>query len=237
MVIMLCFHRMVITKDPVENLYFCYVNIGWMGIALAAAAMFPDPSGSGLPSASSLIITVYVGRSIFGNSVSASLLKEGVTSHKDKILGVLKAPLIIALIIGLVLMLFGEEISKYGKDVFIVLKFIMSFFGMAVLGMWLERSTIRFKDLVGSIPNYAMRTVGFLIMTTIFIFVSEYLHLEPITANKPALYMLCLLPPAANLVILETYYWGTGESATIIACDTCISIVTMGVYALLLWFL
>lgn len=131
---MLCFHRMVITKDPVKNLCFCYVNIGCIGIPLGTA-MFPDPSGSGLPTASSLIITVYVGGSIFGNSVSASLLQEGVTSHKDKILGVLKAPPIIALIIGLLLMPFGEEISKYGKDVFIALKFIMSFFGMAVLGM------------------------------------------------------------------------------------------------------
>lgn len=74
-------------------------------------------------------------------------------------------------------------------------------------------------------------------MMTAFIFVGEYLHLELITANKPALYMLCLLHPAANLVILETYYRSTGESAKIIACDTCISIVTLGVYALLLWFL
>jgi hypothetical protein len=34
--------------------------------------------------------------------------------------------------------------------------------------------------------------------------------------NPAVLYLFCLLPPAANIIVLETHYLGTGRSATVL---------------------
>ncbi|MCK5820040.1 MAG: hypothetical protein KAH18_12560 [Psychromonas sp.] len=43
--------------------------------------------------------------------------------------------------------------------------------------------------------------------------------------------MLCLLPAAANIIILETHYKGTGDSATRISVETILSIGVIAIYA------
>ncbi|MCM5704030.1 hypothetical protein [Larsenimonas salina] len=42
-----------------------------------------------------------------------------------------------------------------------------------------------------------------------------------------------LLPPAANIVVLETFYLNTGTSAQRIASSTLVSLIMLGVLALL----
>lgn len=223
MTIMMSFHRWLITKDPIKNLCFCYLNIGWLGLPIATTLFGPL--------ASTLIITTYVGSSIFGNSVSAGMLQENSTP-KTRMIQILRAPPVIALIIGILLIPVGDELAKYGDWVFTALKFIMSFFGMAVLGMWLAHSRIRLQDLLRCIPDFVFRGVVMLVMMYALILFGEYVQIPLITENKPTLYMMCLLPPAANLVILETHYLRTGRSAPIVACETCISIVALGIFAL-----
>ena len=66
---------------------------------------------------------------------------------------------------------------------------------------------------------------------TCFIYIAGLLKLELVAANKPALYMLCLLPPAANIIVLETHYCRTGRSAGLIACGTLLSLSMIAVYA------
>lgn len=62
------------------------------------------------------------------------------------------------------------------------------------------------------------------------------LGISLVMENMPTLYLLCLLPPAANIIVLETHYLKSGRSASLIACGTCLSIVAIGVYAaVVLW--
>ena len=58
-----------ITKDTVKRLCFCYLNIGWLALPVASTVW-----GDG---AARLLIAVYTGSSIFGNSVGAGLLSNG----------------------------------------------------------------------------------------------------------------------------------------------------------------
>ncbi|WP_234480085.1 hypothetical protein [Erwinia sp. S38] len=55
--------------------------------------------------------------------------------------------------------------------------------------------------------------------------------IQILTDNAAKLYLFCLLPPAANIIVLETHYLGTGRSAKAISCGTCISIVAIAIYA------
>ena len=48
------------------------------------------------------------------------------------------------------------------------------------------------------------------------------------------MFLLFCLPPAANIVALETHYQGTGISAKYIASGTIVSCVVVSLYALLL---
>ena len=48
------------------------------------------------------------------------------------------------------------------------------------------------------------------------------------------MFLLFCLPPAANIVALETHYQGTGMSAKYIASGTIISCVVVSIYGLLL---
>lgn len=60
---------------------------------------------------------------------------------------------------------------------------------------------------------------------TCFIYIAGLLKLELVAANKPALYMIYILPPAANIIVLETYDCHTGKSAGLTACgSTCFRI-------------
>ncbi|ECQ0328475.1 permease, partial [Salmonella enterica] len=49
------------------------------------------------------------------------------------------------------------------------------------------------------------------------------------------LYLFCFLPPAANIIVLETHYMGTGRSARTISCGTCISIIAITIYSVVIF--
>ena len=82
----------VFTKDPVQNLCFCYLNIGWLGLPIAST-LFGD-------GAAMVIIAAYVGSSLFGNSVGVGLMASG-ENMATRLRQTLKAPPVWALLVGI----------------------------------------------------------------------------------------------------------------------------------------
>lgn len=210
------------TSDPVQNLCFCYLNIGWLGLPVVDT-LFGD-------GAAMVIIAAYVGSSLLGNSVGVGLMAHG-QNPRERIRQTLQAPPVLALLIGLVMIPFGPQLEAYGKPVYEVLKFLMSFLGMAVLGIWLSETQICAADFRKALLPFALRAVGYFTLISLFIIVCKRLEIGLVLENKPALYLLCFLPPAANIVVLETHYLHRGRSASLIACGTCLSIVAISIYA------
>ena len=62
----------------------------------------------------------------------------------------------------------------------------------------------------------------------------RYLAIPNIEQYIGVMFLLFCLPPAANIVALETHYQGTGTSAKYIASGTIISCVVVSIYGLLL---
>lgn len=88
------------TRDPVQNLCFCYLNIGWLGLPVAGT-LFGD-------GAAMVIIAAYVGSSLFGNSVGVGLMAHG-QNLKARIRQTMQAPPVWALLVGLVMIPFGPQ--------------------------------------------------------------------------------------------------------------------------------
>ncbi|WP_038906629.1 AEC family transporter [Dickeya oryzae] len=215
------------TRDPVQNLCFCYLNIGWLGLPVAGS-LFGD-------GAAMVIIAAYVGSSLFGNSIGVGLMAQG-QCWQTRLRQTLQAPPVWALAVGLATMPLAPQLEVYGKSAYDVLKFLMSFLGMAILGIWLSTTTIRATDFRQALWPFACRAGVFFILVSALIALCEPLGISLVTENKPTLYLLCLLPPAANIIVLETHYLKSGRSTSLIACGTCLSIVAIGVYAaVVLW--
>jgi hypothetical protein len=222
MSLMLLISRLV-TKDPVQNLCFCYLNIGWLGLPVASSLF-----GNG---AAMIFIAAYVGSSLFGNSVGVGLLVKGA-DLRARIRETLKAPPVWSLATGILLSPFSDVIASQGHAAYAVLKFLMSFTGMAILGIWLSETPVRISDFRQALLPFIGKALGLFVLLSGFILVCTHWQIDLVSQNRAALYMICLLPPAANIVVLETHYLQTGRSASMIACGTVLSIIAVGIYAL-----
>jgi len=211
----------VFTRDPVQTLCFCYLNIGWLGLPIAST-LFGD-------GAAMVIIAAYVGSSLFGNSVGVGLMAHG-QDLKTRLRQTLQAPPVWALLLGLACIPFGKQIEHYAKPVYDVLKFLMGFLGMAILGIWLSATPLKTSDFKQALQPFAARLFTVSVLITLFILICQHYDIALVTENKPALYLIGLLPPAANIIVLETYYMKSGRSASMIACGTCLSIIAIGLY-------
>ena len=102
---------------------------------------------------------------------------------------------------------------------------------MAVLGIWLSKTTISMGDFRLELRPFFTRLVVFAVLVSLLLLIANQFNASLITQNPATLYLLCLLPPAANIIVLETHYLGTGNSARAISCGTCISIVVIALYS------
>ena len=189
------------SADAVEQLCFFYLNIGWLSLPIVAT-VWGD-------SAATAVLSLYIGNSLFGNSIGAGMLINNGAAKVD-IKRTLKSPPVAALIIGIICIPFGDSIKLYLPPLYRILKLVMSILGMGVLGMWLAKIKLEIKDLKLTLKLAIMRALTVCCLMTLFIFIAGLLHLGLITANKQALYMICILPPAANIIVLETHYCHTG---------------------------
>lgn len=220
MSIMLLISR-VSTNDPIKNLCFCYLNIGWLGLPLIAV-FFGD-------SAATMAIAAYVGSSLFGNSIGVGLMTKH-QSLRERIIQTLSAPPVWSLIIGLACLPLKAYIEEHFTGIYVISKFLMSFLGMTVLGIWLAKAPLKRQDFRIALNQFAYRFFTMFLLCTAFIFICQYYGISLVTENKAALYLICLLPPAANIIVLETHYMQSGRSASFIACGTCISFFALFVY-------
>lgn len=207
------------TRDPVRNLCFCYLNIGWLGLPVATS-LFGD-------GAATVVIAAYVGSSLFGNSVGAGLMSgAGPAPWRQT----LQAPPVWALLVGLALWPFGSALAPL-QPAYGAAKFLMSFLGMAILGIWLAQTPLRASDLRDALAPAAARAVAMVASVTAFVAFAQAHGLTLVAQNREALYLLAMLPPAANIVVLETHYLRSGRSASAIAAGTCLSVVVIAVFA------
>jgi len=220
MTVMLLISR-VSSRDPIQNLCFCYLNIGWLGLPVAST-FFGD-------GAAMVIIAAYVGSSLFGNSVGVGLMMED-NNLKSRILQTVQAPPVLALLIGVACMPFKDQIEEFFVPAYEILKWTMGFLGMTILGIWLAKSSLKTQDFKIAIIQFTARSLTMFLLLSLFIVVCGYYDISLVTENKATLYLICLLPPAANIIVLETHYLKSGRSASMLACGTCISIVAIFIY-------
>jgi predicted permease len=214
------------SNDPINNLCFCYLNIGWLGLPLITV-FFGDQ-------AAMVAIAAYVGSSLFGNSIGVGLMTKH-QSLKERVVQTLSAPPVWSLIIGLACLPLRIYIEEYFTAVYAISKFLMSLLGMTVLGIWLAKAPLKRQDFRTAIIQFAYRFSAMFLLCTVFIFICKYYEISLVTDNKAALYLICLLPPAANIIVLETHYMKSGRSASLIACGTCISFVALFVYIFVMY--
>ena len=205
--------------NPVSTLCFSYLNIGWLGLPVAAS-LFGNQ-------AAAIFISAYIGSSIVGNSLGAWLL----TGIRFNIRKLIQMPPVIALIIGCILLPLGKQIRELDL-IYSLAKFLMSFLGMAILGMWLTKSKITLTDIRNTIQIFLKKAAAYFCILSALLGLACLYRQNLILENTAALYLFCLLPPAANIIVLETHYLGTGYSVKPISCGTCISIIAIGIYTL-----
>lgn len=213
--------------DAVENLCFCYLNIGWLGLPIAGALL-----GN---AAATVILSAYIGSSIFGNSVGVGVMSPH-ESWSKRVISLLKAPPIIALAIGIVCVPIGPDLAIIAEPIYSVMKFLMSFFGMAILGVWLSQSTFNINGFKKSLVEFLSRSLIMSGIVYLLVILCSYFDFKIVSQNSLVLYLICLLPPAANIIVLETHYMKSGRSATMIAWGTCISLCAITFFILTIFY-
>ena len=237
-----------ITRDPVQKLAFVYLNAGLFGIPVVAGFWGEE--------AVRVYIGAYIGNSIMGNILGTSLLRGGsgvdprvgesnapdaqATKSRGGTLrtvlrGLRTSPPVIAVVIGLLCLPAGSFLSQYGAGFYRVLTWIFSFIGLIVLGMWLGAAKLHRADLTQALRWAVLRVVLVSVYSVGILTAAHWMHthtgvhLDQLLAHPQVLFILGVLPPAANIVILETHYRHKGTAAPIIASG---AVVSLGMIAL-----
>ena len=226
--VILFFLFLVLSKDRLQSLCFSYTNMAWLGFPIAMALFGSENSAAMIP--------LYIGVSIFGNSWAVI----SVSSEPQSLLTILKkmlsSPPVIALMIAAIIRCF--DVQQFQSQLWIEwiyegAKWCMSFAGMCVLGMWLRKTRVSKQDLVRSTHVALLKLCSGLALCG---FAYDVLPIPHINDYLGVMFLLFCLPPAANIVALETHYHGTGVSAKYIASGTMVSVVICVLYGVVLHF-
>lgn len=215
-----------VLKDKLRVLCLSYLNGAWLGFPFALAIFGPE--------ASSTIVALYIGGSLFGNICAVMAVSETQQDPKFILKNVLLSPPVIALSIAAVLSFWdfsAWENHQFVQLIYQINKVLVTFSGMCILGMWLSKVSIGWVDLKQSLILIFSRM---LIAVLLCIGAYYWLPIPHIVLIYAIMLMFFLLPPAANIVALETHYQGTGHSAKYIASGTIASAILIGLYGLLL---
>ena len=212
-------------KDRIQALCASYLNMAWLGFPFAFAVF-----GA---AASSPMVALYVGGSIFGNLCAIMALsteRQSVSMIVRKLGG---SPPIIALGIAAVLSLWDlseYQFTAWVQTIYAIDKWLMTFAGMCILGMWLSKIRIHFQDVWLSFQVNLLKFIFGSICCFVAYLILPIPHQTTLFA---IMLMFFLLPPAANIVALETHYLRSGISAQYIAAGTIVSCITIGIFAML----
>ena len=232
-----------ITRDPVQKLAFVYLNAGLFGIPVVAGFWGEE--------AVRVYIGAYIGNSIMGNILGTSLLRGGsgvdpmagesnvpdprATRSRSETLhtvlrGLRTSPPVIAVVVGLLCLPAGSFLSVHGAGFYRVLTWIFSFIGLIVLGMWLGAAKLHRADLTRA-AGWAFLRAGLVSVYSVGVLAfarwvhdAAGVHFDQLLAHPQVLFLLAVLPPAANIVILETHYRHEGTAAPVIAAGAAVSV-------------
>ncbi|OTG84010.1 AEC family transporter [Acinetobacter sp. ANC 4648] len=221
------FAFLAISKDRLASLCFSYTNMAWLGFPIAIALF-----GSEISSA---MIALYIGISIFGNTWAVTSVSSEAQSFKEIIKKVMQSPPVIALFIALIFR--GLDFQSLHNHqwidrIYSIAKWGMSFAGMCVLGMWLRNTRVDRYDLLQSFKVAGLKLLCGVILCGL---AYQFLPIPYIHEYIGVMFLLFCLPPAANIVALETHYQGTGISAKYIASGTIVSCGICFLYGLILY--
>lgn len=235
------------TNDPVQRLALVYLNAGIFGIPVVASFWGEE--------AVRLYVGAYIGNSVMGNILGTSLMRretntDGLTTsrskptrkavtHKAAVGTVLRSLLtnrpIIAVAIGLICLPAGPFLNTHAAGIYRLITWVFSFVGLMVLGMWLSTARLHRTDLTQALRWAVLRVVLVSLYSVGILTAAHWMHthtgvrLEQLLAHPQVLFILGVLPPAANIVILETHYRHEGTAAPIIASG---AVVSLGMIAL-----
>ncbi len=232
-----------ITGDPVQKLAFVYLNAGLFGIPVVAGFWGEE--------AVRVYIGAYIGNSIMGNILGTSLLRGdskadsrvGESNAPDAratkrpsgtlrtvLRGLSTSPPVIAVAVGLLCLPAGPILSQHGAGFYRVLTWVFSFIGTIVLGMWLGASKLHRADLTRA-AGWALLRAGHVSVYSVGVLAfarwahdAAGVHFDQLLAHPQVLFILAVLPPAANIVILETHYRHEGTAAPVIAAGAVVSV-------------
>lgn len=236
-----------ITRDPVQKLAFVYLNAGLFGIPVVAGFWGEE--------AVRVYIGAYIGNSVMGNILGTSLMRretntDGLTTGRAKptrkavtrkatVGAVLRSLLtnrpIIAVAIGLICLPAGPFLNTHAAGIYRLITWVFSFVGLMVLGMWLSTARLHRTDLKQAARWALLRVVLVSIYSVGILTAAHWMHthtgvhLDQLLAHPQVLFILGVLPPAANIVILETHYRHEGTAAPVIAAG---AVVSVGMIAL-----
>ena len=230
------------TNDPVQRLALVYLNAGIFGIPVVASFWGEE--------AVRLYVGAYIGNSVMGNILGTSLMRretntDGLTTSRTKptqkaaVSAVLRSLLtnrpIVAVAIGLICMPTGPFLNTYAAGIYRLITWVFSFVGLMVLGMWLSTARLHRTDLKQAL-GWAVLRVVLVSVYSVGILTAAYwmhthtgVHLDQLLAHPQVLFILGVLPPAANIVILETHYRHEGTASPVIAAG---AVVSLGMIAL-----
>ena len=235
------------TNDPVQRLALVYLNAGIFGIPVVASFWGEE--------AVRLYVGAYIGNSVMGNILGTLLMRretntDGLTTSRAKptrkavtrkatVGAVLRSLLtnrpIIAVAIGLICLPAGPFLNTHAAGIYRLITWVFSFVGLMVLGMWLSTARLHRTDLKQAARWALLRVVLVSIYSVGILTAAHWMHthtgvhLEQLLAHPQVLFILGVLPPAANIVILETHYRHEGTAAPIIASG---AVVSLGMIAL-----
>ena len=236
------------TNDPVQRLALVYLNAGIFGIPVVAGFWGEE--------AVRVYIGAYIGNSIMGNILGTSLLRGGSKTEagvgegnapdaraarsrggtlRTVLRGLRTSPPVIAVVVGLLCLPAGPILSQHGAGFYRVLTWVFSFIGMIVLGMWLGAAKLHRADLTRA-AGWALLRAGLVSVYSVGVLAlarwahdTAGVHFDQLLAHPQVLFILAVLPPAANIVILETHYRHEGTAAPVIAAG---AVVSVGMIAL-----
>ena len=224
----LFFFYLQLSRDRLASLCFSYTNMAWLGFPIAIAIFGAEHS--------MVMIPLYIGVSIFGNSWAVTSVSSTPQSKTFLLKKMLSSPPVIALLLSGLIRCF--DVQHFQNDLVVewmytLAKWGMSFAGMCVLGMWLRNTKVNVDDLITSSKLAVLKMSCGVVLCALAYFFLPVPHIESYIG---VMFLLFCLPPAANIVALETHYQGTGISAKYIASGTMVSCVVCVIYGVIIHF-
>lgn len=242
-----------ITGDPVQKLAFVYLNAGLFGIPVVAGfwgeeavrvyiGAYIGNSIMGNILGTSLLRGDSKGDSGAGDSGTGDNPApdtQAPRSHngtlRTALHGLRTSPPVIAVVVGLLCLPAGPFLSLHGAGFYRVLTWVFSFIGLIVLGMWLGTAKLHRADLTRAV-GWALLRAGLVSVYSVAVLAlarwahdTAGIHFDQLLTHPQVLFILGVLPPAANIVILETHYRHEGTAAPVIAAG---AVVSVGLIAL-----